>query len=139
MNTSKYIALALASPAGLSWRAKVEEAWPQWLQHVEDAPWLRNFRDSPLLKIKTRARTPWGAIVDGWPRYPHHGVADAIFSTVVWGFGVEQRHWTEDYWKQQCLRLCSNYSVGIYGRNGSRREVGFPVMFQELDDWLESL
>lgn len=135
MDTSKYVALAFSSPKGVELRSKVEEAWPQWLQHVEDAPWLKGFKDSPLLRGQARARTPNGAVVDGWPRFMHHAVADAIYATAVWGFGVARKHETDLYWERELRRL--GYMGTLYEH--SRNDDGVPRAICELDSWLDTL
>lgn len=139
MNTDKYIALAFASPRGLKLRTRVERAWPQWLQQVENARWLRNFKGSPLLRKKSRARTPDGAFVPKWPLYKHHAVADAIYATAVWGFGVEGRSENDPYWEQQAKDFSVVNSVGIYGLNKTRVDGHLPEMFRDLDRWLDTL
>lgn len=143
MNTSKYVALALSSPKGIKLREKVEEAWPQWLQHVEDATWLRNFKDSPLLKKQEQACTPEGAPVAEWYRYPHHAVADAIYATVVWGFGMEGRHEYDTYWSKTAREMLSHWpgrtSISIYGLCETKTSSNMPRMFAELDSWLDTL
>lgn len=141
MDTSRYAALAFSSPEGLAIRDMVEEAWPQWLQLVEDAPWLRNFQGSPMLRGQTRARTPCGVIVPGWPRFKHHAIADAIYATTVWGFGVEHKPKEDLYWEKQARKLLAHWpgrpSLGLYGLCETRKSNGpLPLMFKDCDGWL---
>lgn len=139
MNTTKYVALAFSSPKGLEFRNRVEGAWAQWLQRVEGAPWLWNFKGSTLWDKQGKARTPSGVVVAGWPRYPHHAIADFVYATAVWGFGIEGRSPNEKYWEQEARRYQVVNSANPYGLCGTKTNVGLPLMFKELDEWLDSL
>lgn len=143
MNTDKYIALALSSPRGLKFRNDIDKAWPQWLQIVEDAHWLRNFRGSPLLRRATKAHTPNGVLVDEWTHYPHYPVADAIYATVVWGFGVERKDITDNYWYKTAMDMLSHWSkrpcISVYDSHLLKAPGVLPVMFRDLDNWLDTL
>lgn len=48
-NLTKYKELAYRSPRGTRLSALVEERWSAWLQIVDEAPWLSNWRRSPHL------------------------------------------------------------------------------------------
>lgn len=48
-NLTKYKELAYRSPRGTRLSALVEERWSAWLQTVDEAPWLSNWRRSPHL------------------------------------------------------------------------------------------
>lgn len=48
-NLTKYKELAYRSPRGTRLSALVEERWSNWLQTVDEAPWLSNWRRSPHL------------------------------------------------------------------------------------------
>ena len=48
-NRTKYKELAYRSPRGTRLSALVEERWSAWLQIVDEAPWLSNWRRSPHL------------------------------------------------------------------------------------------
>lgn len=97
-----YIDLAGSNYLGLALRAKVEDSWIQWVDHVTSAPWLRNWRHSPLFGCE--GDTPAGRSVDmqmilNYPKSdklksePYQiircgSIAAAIFSSAVWGFGL---------------------------------------------------
>lgn len=112
-NLTKYKELAYRSPRGTRLSALVEERWSIWLQTVDEAPWLSNWRRSPHLvrsvdgipvsmlndPIPSRtasvsvpsthkhapATTPFGAQVDpGHQAY----IALYIYIAAVWGYGI---------------------------------------------------
>lgn len=100
-NLTKYKELAYRSPRGTRLSALVEERWSTWLQIVDEAPWLSNWRRSPHLvrsvdeapaptaAPKTRphapATTPFGAQVEpGHQAY----IALYIYIAAVWGYGI---------------------------------------------------
>ena len=98
-NLEKYKELAYGSPRGTLLTRLVDERWAQWLQKVDDAPWLRNWNKSPLLADSRRAlgqsdadllkgSTPLGrAMVD--EELGHQArIAYSIFAEAVWGYGV---------------------------------------------------
>ena len=96
----KYRALAGGSPAGLALQALVDEHWLEWLEIVEEAPWLQGWIRSPLYVKKTaQARAedalevegtdrPTGEMVDGASRFYQRRIARAIYAEAVWGYGM---------------------------------------------------
>ena len=108
-NLTKYKELAYRSPRGTRLSALVEERWSTWLQIVDEAPWLANWRRSPHLvrsvdegptsasalvapALSTRkhgqhapATTPFGAQVE-----PGHQAYIALYTYIaaVWGYGI---------------------------------------------------
>lgn len=137
MNYEKYVALAYMNPQGTRLSASVEEGWVDWLALVERAPWLRTFRNSPKLRGASRARTPGGSIVAGWPRFKHHAIADALFVSAVWGFGFERKHETDVYWRQELTRLQGSTVPLAGSMDVMNRLDPLPIPFRELDTWLE--
>ena len=111
-NLTKYKELAYRSPRGTRLSALVEERWSTWLQTVDEAPWLSNWRRSPHLvrsvdgvsapapDVSTQAptavpapnpnkhapaTTPFGAQVEpGHQAY----IALYIYISAVWGYGI---------------------------------------------------
>lgn len=104
-NLTKYKELAYRSPRGTRLSALVEERWSNWLQTVDEAPWLSNWRRSPhlvrsvdgilapALSAPTAApapkhapaTTPFGAQVEpGHQAY----IALYIYIAAVWGYGI---------------------------------------------------
>ncbi|MFX6218155.1 hypothetical protein ABTF55_20365, partial [Acinetobacter baumannii] len=77
----KYRALAGGSPAGKALQLLVDAHWLEWLELVENAPWLRSWVRSPLyVKPSARAQAkaaldvagtdlPSGEMVDGASRF----------------------------------------------------------------------
>lgn len=109
-NLTKYKELAYRSPRGTRLSALVEERWSTWLQIVDEAPWLTNWRRSPHLvrsvdetslapgaalgasALNARkhgqhapATTPFGAQVE-----PGHQAYIALYTYIaaVWGYGI---------------------------------------------------
>lgn len=107
-NLTKYKELAYRSPRGSRLSALVEERWSDWLQIVDEAPWLANWRRSPHLvrsvdgilasapsaptaasALNTDkhapATTPFGAQVE-----PGHQAYIALYTYIaaVWGYGI---------------------------------------------------
>lgn len=112
-NLTKYKELAYRSPRGTRLSALVEERWSNWLQTVDAAPWLSNWRRSPHLvrsvdgvsastssvsaltatpptpapnsRNHAPATTPFGAQVEpGHQAY----IALYIYIAAVWGYGI---------------------------------------------------
>lgn len=99
-NLTKYKELAYRSPRGTRLSALVEERWSDWLQIVDEAPWLANWRRSPHLVRPVDAHalndsapahkhapatTPFGAQVEpGHQAY----IALYIYTAAVWGYGI---------------------------------------------------
>lgn len=96
----KYRALAGGSPAGKALQLLVDEHWLDWLELVENAPWLRSWIRSPLyVKRNVRAHAkaaldvagtdlPSGEKVDGASQFAQRKIARAIYSEAVWGYGM---------------------------------------------------
>lgn len=137
MNYEKYVNLAYMNPLGVRLSNAIEANWSEWLALVEEAPWLSTFKSSPRLRGQPRACTPQGAIVDGWPRFKHHAIADALYVSAVWGFGVDRKHETDVFWKKELTRL-QNSTVPLAGSiDVLNRLEPLPIPFRDLDDWLE--
>lgn len=148
-NVTKYTAIALSSPKGIELKKAVLNDWPRWLGIVEDAGWLRNWQRSRFL------RGAEGVVA---------GVAGAIFTSAVWGFGLEG--WAssdgtlgvdgcatipDGVWRGKNFSLkCICELQGIHSPNMARtwmwddtiyRGCGLlvPVEYGYLDRWLEKL
>lgn len=74
-NVRKYQDIAFSTPAGIKLARKVEDAWHEWVDEVENAGWLRNFSRSKFF-------AEGGTGVEG--------IARALYITAVWGFGVDE-------------------------------------------------
>lgn len=74
-NVRKYQDIAFSTPAGIKLARKVEDAWREWVDKVENAGWLRNFSRSKFF-------SEGGTGVEG--------IARALYVTAVWGFGVDE-------------------------------------------------
>ena len=111
-NLTKYKELAYRSPRGTRLSALVEERWSNWLQTVDEAPWLSSWRRSPHLvrsvdeaptpgsthstRKHAPATTPFGAQVEpGHQAY----IALYIYIAAVWGYGI--LGWLSDPKKRQ--------------------------------------
>lgn len=91
-NLEKYRALAYHSPLGVKLSELVEDKWLDWVQIVDEAPWLSNWKKSPYLmrrlaalNCKEPAVTPLGALVE--PGHQSH-IALKIYTEAIWGYGV---------------------------------------------------
>lgn len=91
-NLTKYKELAYRSPRGSRLSALVEERWLDWVQTVDEAPWLSNWRRSPHLvrsvddtSHHAPATTPFGALIE-----PGHQAYIALYTYIaaVWGYGI---------------------------------------------------
>lgn len=161
-NLTKYKELAYRSPRGSRLSALVEERWLNWVQTVDEAPWLSNWRHSPHLvrsvddtSHHAPATTPFGAQVE-----PGHQAYIALYTYVaaVWGYGI--LGWLSD--PKQCRgdisadartshALKSLYELqGVKKPNLARtylvddsiyRGTGLivPCEFGDLDRWLEPM
>lgn len=161
-NLTKYKELAYRSPRGSRLSALVEERWLNWVQTVDEAPWLSNWRRSPHLvrsvddtSHHAPATTPFGAQVE-----PGHQAYIALYTYVaaVWGYGI--LGWLSD--PKQCRgdisadartshALKSLYELqGVKKPNLARtylvddsiyRGTGLivPCEFGDLDRWLEPM
>ena len=164
-NLTKYKELAYRSPRGTRLSALVEERWSTWLQTVDEAPWLSNWRRSPHLvrsvdealapRKHAPATTPFGAQVEpGHQAY----IALYIYIAAVWGYGI--LGWLSDSTKRQgdisadarnSHALKSLYELqGVKRPNLARtylvddsiyRGTGLivPCEFGDLDRWLEPM
>lgn len=160
----KYRALAGGSPAGKAFQILVDEHWLEWLELVENAPWLRSWTRSPLYVKKSAVAQgvdgtdlPSGEMVDGAARYKQRKIASAIYAEAVWGYGMadwlrgKHVHAGTDARTKANTALRTIYNLqGLTCPNPSRnytwddkiyRGCGLlvPCEFGELDRWLEPL
>lgn len=160
----KYRALAGGSPAGKALQILVDEHWLEWLELVENAPWLRSWTRSPLYVKKSETAQgvdgtdlPSGEMVDGAARYKQRKIASAIYAEAVWGYGMadwlrgKHVHAGTDARTKANTALRTIYNLqGLTCPNPSRnftwddkiyRGCGLlvPCEFGELDRWLEPL
>lgn len=148
-DTTKYIALAYGSPAGNNLTQLVEKNWSSWVQIVDEAPWLKNWKRSPYYRNQQQKQqsgytqphasgTPLGHSVEG-PDMQQQ-VARCIYVETVWQYGwladQNTRRIYEAFWQLQ-KRPNSVYTVdaGIY--RGTKLIV--PPEVGDLDRWLEPL
>ena len=141
-DTTKYIALAYGSPAGNRLAQLVEKNWSSWVQIVDEAPWLKNWRRSPYYqKTYTQPRassTPLGHSVEGLDIQTQ--IARCVYVETVWLYGwltnQDTRHIYEAFWRLQ-KRPTTVYTVdaGIY--QGTK--VILPPEVGDLDRWLDPL
>lgn len=160
----KYRALAGGNPAGKALQILVDEHWLEWLELVENAPWLRSWTRSPLYVKKSETAQgvdgtdlPSGEMVDEAARYKQRKIASAIYAEAVWGYGMADwlrgkhiKAGTDARTKANtALRTIYNLQ-GLTCPNPSRnftwddkiyRGCGLlvPCEFGELDRWLEPL
>lgn len=160
----KYRALAGGSPAGKALQILVDKHWLEWLELVENAPWLRSWTRSPLYVKKSAVAQgvdgtdlPSGETVDGAARYKQRKIASAIYAEAVWGYGMadwlrgKHVHAGTDARTKANTALRTIYNLqGLTCPNPSRnytwddkiyRGCGLlvPCEFGELDRWLEPL
>ena len=142
LNVEKYRALAYGSKEGLLLLDKVEENWLDWCSIVEKAPWLKNWRRSHLLE--QQSCTPKGNKCAA----PMAALALYIFSTTVWGIGIEdwlnkneastimyQALIRQQNIKEPDLRRFYKWDNQMYDEFGKL----VPIEIGELDRWLEHL
>lgn len=126
-NLTKYKELAYRSPRGTRLSALVEERWSNWLQIVDEAPWLSSWRRSPHLvrsvdgvpaSTSSSATTPAPSAPAPAPVHstrknapattpfgaqvePGHQayIALYIYVAAVWGYGI--LGWLSDPTKRQ--------------------------------------
>ena len=85
-NTEKYVALAYQQPRGKLLQQLVELNWVEWCDQVAHAPWKAYWKRSTYWK--QRCTTPADLVcAEG----SCGNVPLVIFSSAVWGFGVD--HW----------------------------------------------
>lgn len=160
----KYRALAGGSPAGKTLQILVDAHWLEWLELVENAPWLRSWTRSPLYVKKSAVAQgvdgtdlPSGEMVAGAARYKQRKIASAIYAEAVWGYGMadwlrgKHVHAGTDARTKANTALRTIYNLqGLTCPNPSRnftwddkiyRGCGLlvPCEFGELDRWLEPL
>ena len=160
----KYRALAGGNPAGKALQILVDEHWFEWLELVENAPWLRSWTRSPLYVKKSETAQgvdgtdlPSGEMVDEAAHYKQRKIASAIYAVAVWGYGMAD--WLRgkhikagiDARTKANTALRTIYNLqGLTCPNPSRnftwddkiyRGCGLlvPCEFGELDRWLEPL
>lgn len=161
-NLTKYKELAYRSPRGVRLSELVEEKWLDWVQIVDEAPWLFNWKKSQLRKDKTPGCTPLGVQVE-----PGHQalIAQHLYSEAVWGYGMygwlkPGKHGSGAGWGQPLgtdTRIQSNSALRAICRlqnvkrpNETRRYIiddciyrgtglVIPCEFGDLDRWLEPL
>lgn len=161
-NLTKYKELAYRSPRGIRLSGLVEEKWLDWMQIVDEAPWLPNWKKSQLYKSATPGTTPFGTQVE-----PGHQalIAQCLYSEAVWGYGIfgwlePGKHGSGAGWGQALgtdTRVKSNsalraicrlqnvkrpnetrrYGIDEYIYRGTGLIV--PYEFGDLDRWLEPL
>lgn len=161
-NLTKYKELAYRSPRGSRLSALVEERWLNWVQTVDEAPWLSNWRRSPHLvrsvddtSHHAPATTPFGAQVE-----PGHQAYIALYTYIaaVWGYGIlgwlsdpkqyrgdlsvdaRTSHALKSLYELQGVKrpnLARTYLVddAIYRGTG----LIVPCEFGDLDRWLEPM
>ena len=160
----KYRALAGGSPQGKTLQILVEERWLEWLEIVENAPWLRNWTRSSFY-IKKNADAlgvagtsgPSGEMVDGAAQYRQRKIASAIFAEAVWGYGMadwlrgKHVHAGTDARTKANTALRTIYNLqNLTCPNPTRKYTWddkiyrgcgllIPCEFGELDRWLEPL
>lgn len=83
-NVEKYIALAYQQPKGLLLQEQVELRWEEWCNKVAEAPWLRYWKRSKHMKEQCVTPADLLCLVSGCGNVPL-----AIFSSAVWGFGID--------------------------------------------------
>ena len=135
----KYRELVGESPRGKLLKGLIDEHWSEWLNKVEQAPWLRYWN-------RYRTELPKTVKVEA--------IAQVILSTAVWGFGYEE--WlkmgnvaaeykglnkpTSTIIKLQQMKNPSTVRKYMYD-DALYRGCGLqvPAEYGELDRWLEQL
>lgn len=158
-NLNKYQALAYHNPLGIKLSELVEDKWLNWVQIVDEAPWLTNWKRSPYLvrkpaalNCKEPAVTPLGTLVE--PGHQAH-IALKIYTEAVWGYGVFG--WLTADTKANGADLKTNSALRALHRlqgvrcpsaartysidNPIYRGTGLivPCEFGDLDRWLEPM
>lgn len=90
-SAAKYKAMVGGNPQGRELIRLADEHWSDWLIKVSNAPWLRNWQRSQLYSSKVDDMyTPLGRKVgDSRLAIRHNRIAEAIYATAVWGFGMD--------------------------------------------------
>lgn len=164
----KYKNIAAGSEPGQKLFNLANDRWTEWLQFVEEAPWLRNWRKSPLwLPVEGtagKASCPRGEMVDG--TWQHHRIATYIFTNAVWGYGMlkwltgdaaalgERTHARRAYiarYNKPMTSLLEVQGVKPYSLSAENRTyfwddkiyrgcgVMIPYEYGDLDRWLEPM
>ncbi len=126
----KYVDLAGANKTGIKLRNQVETHWVEWVAKVASAPWLRNWTRSQL--IGCAGCTPQGHLVTPTMVIDYEknnkgplcvqtpeelvlqsSIAIAIFSSAVWGFGVDD--WLRKVSTAQRGIVAKDIGPGQYG------------------------
>lgn len=144
-NVEKYKALTYGNPKGVQFRQLIDANWKDWLEIVENASWLSNWRQSDIYKVDRAAVSPGGCVYAGYPRQI---IAANVFAEAVWGFGLAD--WLRgdrvspevprSLYRLQCVK-CPNalrnhqWDQPIYRGCG----IQIPCEYGDLDRWLESL
>lgn len=145
-NTEKYVAIAFQQPKGIKMRDMVEDHWSEWASTVAEAPWRGYWKKS--VYIRQPSVTPSGAtyIDEGCGNVPL-----AIYTTAVWGFGVEGWLKKQDRVTnlpiREIIRLQGVREPKVIGQRKNmwddklQRGCGIilPVEFGWLDRWLEPM
>lgn len=149
--TDKYVAIAYGNQKGAKLTRAVEEHWPEWVEEVRRAPWLRNWRFSEYfdrtkgfvkaekLASHLLANAVWGFGVDGWevekaPEQLGHSNAAFVRKTVAASGSAAMK----------CILEMQKLSCVFAGRQYTWDETIFrecgayvPCEFGTLDRWLE--
>ena len=145
-NTEKYIALAYQQPRGVALQKLVVANWAEWCSLVAKAPWRTYWKKSRYYRQQCVDTN--GTLL---PEIRCGNIPLAVYSTAVWGFGVEgwlripvRRTRTPLY---EILKLQGVQNTkSINSRNHMWDDklyrgcgVLLPAELGELDRWLESL
>lgn len=160
-NLTKYKELAYRSPRGTRLSALVEERWSDWLQIVDEAPWLSSWRRSPHIVRNSYEghpappMTPFGAPVEfGHQAY----IALYTYVAAVWGYGIlgwlsnpgksmgeigvntQSSHALKAIYELQGVKHCNSTRTYLLD-DSIYRGTGFivPCEFGDLDRWLEPM
>lgn len=156
-DTEKYIALAFQQPRGIRLQNWVEDHWTEWCDIVEEAAWLRGWKLRPT--HKQPCMSPRGK---AYSRLGCGNVPLVIFTTAVWGWGVDQ--WLKmDGTRRGTVDGGSNRAnpalIELYMAQDSRHvengayctfwhwddqiaqqhEINIPCEFGDLDRWLSPI
>ena len=145
-NTEKYVAIAFQQPKGIKMREVVEEHWSEWASIVAEAPWRGYWKRSAY--IRQPSVTPAGTsyVDEGCGNVPL-----AIYTTAVWGFGVEE--WLKKQGRaakspvREIIHLQGVREPRVIGQRKNmwddklQRGCGIllPTEFGWLDRWLEPM
>ena len=145
-NTEKYVAIAFQQPKSIKMRDMVEDQWSEWASIVAEAPWRGYWKKSVYMRQPNV--TPSGAsyVDEGCGNVPL-----AIYTTAVWGFGVEE--WLKTQGRaanspvREIIRLQGVREPKVIGQRKNmwddklQRGCGIilPAEFGWLDRWLEPM